>query len=156
MAANIDNVRVLSLDGGGVRGLASLIILQRIFHVLNVKFETSGRSADFSTPLKPSHFFDLMAGTSTGGLIAIMLGTLGMTVDDCIKNYLELAPKVFPKESLIARTGIGRLAKGAVGAPRFPAVVLETEVKRLVKEYTACGEEAVFDELPASEDRCKV
>src|SRR5262249_39842843 len=35
MSQNTKNIRLLSLDGGGVRGLASLIILQNVFHVLN-------------------------------------------------------------------------------------------------------------------------
>lgn len=97
-----------------------------------------------------------MVGTSTGGLIAIMLGTLEMTVDECIKNYLDLAPKIFPKEGFISRSKPGKLVRGALGSARFPAEVLEAEVKRLVHEYTSNGENAVFDELPPSKDRSRV
>ncbi|KAI1407273.1 FabD/lysophospholipase-like protein [Hypoxylon sp. FL1857] len=46
-------------------------------------------------PFLPCHYFDYIAGTSTGGLIAIMLGRFRMTVDDCIHEYLHLAGKVF-------------------------------------------------------------
>ena len=63
--------RVLSLDGGGVRGLSSLVILREIME------EIQRKSAVQDTPL-PCQFFDLIGGTSTGGLIAIMLGRLRM------------------------------------------------------------------------------
>jgi hypothetical protein len=35
----------------------------------------------------PCHYFDYIAGTSVGGLIAIMLGMFGMDVDDCINEF---------------------------------------------------------------------
>jgi len=63
--------RVLSLDGGGVRGLSSLLILREIMEDIERRI-----GAD-ETP-KPCEYFDLIGGTSTGGLIAIMLGLLGM------------------------------------------------------------------------------
>ena len=43
----------------------------------------------------PCHYFDYIAGTSTGGLIGIMLGRLRMNVDDCIAEYEKLGTKVF-------------------------------------------------------------
>ena len=43
----------------------------------------------------PCHYFDYMAGTSTGGLISIMLGRLRMSIDDCIKEYENLGGQVF-------------------------------------------------------------
>jgi hypothetical protein len=70
--------RILSLDGGGVRGLSSLLILRDIMKGI-------GQPVD-ATDVKPCEYFDLIGGTSTGGLIAIMLGTLGMvplTFEQC-------------------------------------------------------------------------
>ena len=64
-------LRVLALDGGGVRGLSSLLLLPEIME--NIERETG---AD-ETPL-PCQYFNLIGGTSTGGLIAIMLGRLEM------------------------------------------------------------------------------
>ncbi|CAH0002315.1 unnamed protein product [Clonostachys byssicola] len=52
-------------DGGGVRGLASLLILKRVLYLINP-----------DSPPKACEIFDFIAGTSTGGLIAIMLGRL--------------------------------------------------------------------------------
>ncbi len=63
--------RILSLDGGGVRGLSSLLILRDIMEDIERRTEAD------ETP-KPCEYFDLIGGTSTGGLIAIMLGLLGM------------------------------------------------------------------------------
>jgi patatin-like phospholipase/acyl hydrolase len=55
-----------------VRGLSSLLILREIM-------EEIGRRTKKSTP-SPSQYFDLIGGTGTGGLIAIMLGLLGMVI----------------------------------------------------------------------------
>ncbi|KAI9847126.1 MAG: hypothetical protein M1838_001009 [Thelocarpon superellum] len=78
---------LLSLDGGGVRGLSSLLILKQLMERIDPK-----------SPPKPCDHFDMMAGTSTGGLIAIMLGRLRMTVDDCIRSYSTLAEEVFQQK----------------------------------------------------------
>jgi patatin-like phospholipase/acyl hydrolase len=53
---------LLSLDGGGVRGLSSLYILQSIMNRLNFMREEAGLR-----PKKPCEIFDLIGGTSTGG-----------------------------------------------------------------------------------------
>jgi patatin-like phospholipase/acyl hydrolase len=54
-----------------VRGLSSLLILREIMKSVGARVRAS------ETP-KPCDYFDLIGGTSTGGLIAIMLGVLGM------------------------------------------------------------------------------
>jgi len=43
----------------------------------------------------PCDFFDLIAGTSTGSLIAIMLARLGYSVDEAIRKYDKLGPQIF-------------------------------------------------------------
>lgn len=48
--------RILCMDGGGVRGLSTLLILRRIMHRLE------GDKLHF-----PHKWFDIIAGTSTGG-----------------------------------------------------------------------------------------
>jgi patatin-like phospholipase/acyl hydrolase len=53
---------LLSLDGGGVRGLSTLYILKIIMDRLN-----HSRKADALPPVKPCEIFDLIGGTSTGG-----------------------------------------------------------------------------------------
>ena len=77
-------LRILSLDGGGVRGLAELLIIQNLMQ--RIQFLSKGRGKSHpggggsrTLPL-PSQFFDLICGTSTGGLIALMLGRLNMVL----------------------------------------------------------------------------
>jgi len=77
---------LLSLDGGGVRGLSSLQILKRLMESINPE-----------DPPKPCDYFDMIGGTSTGGLIALMLGRLCMPVDEAIEAYIVLAPRIFTK-----------------------------------------------------------
>jgi patatin-like phospholipase/acyl hydrolase len=75
---------LLCLDGGGVRGLSSLQILKQLMELI-----------DHENPPKPCEYFDMIGGTSTGGLIAIMLGRLRMGVDECIEEYKRLSSDVF-------------------------------------------------------------
>jgi hypothetical protein len=53
---------LLSLDGGGVRGLSTLYILEGIMNRLNYMRGEAGLA-----PRKPCEIFDLIGGTSTGG-----------------------------------------------------------------------------------------
>jgi patatin-like phospholipase/acyl hydrolase len=53
---------LLSLDGGGVRGLSTLYILKSVMDRLNYM-----RRAENLPPMKPCDVFDLIGGTSTGG-----------------------------------------------------------------------------------------
>lgn len=52
------NLKLLSLDGGGVRGLSSLYILQELMKQV---------ADDPNHPPKPCYWFDMIGGTSTGG-----------------------------------------------------------------------------------------
>ncbi|KAH6649430.1 acyl transferase/acyl hydrolase/lysophospholipase [Chaetomium tenue] len=81
---------LLALDGGGVRGLSALHILKGIMEQLNHERTKSGLDH-----VKPCDVFDMIGGTSTGGLIAIMLGRLEMDVDECIAAYNKLSAVVF-------------------------------------------------------------
>jgi predicted acylesterase/phospholipase RssA len=86
-------VRVLSLDGGGVRGLSSLLILEHFVEDLSRKLKKP-------SVLLPCDVFDLIVGTSTGGIIALMLGRLRMSVAECIREYMSLAEEVFGNSHL--------------------------------------------------------
>lgn len=77
-------------DGGGIRGLSSLYILRHVFYRLNYDRAEQGQSA-----IEPWQYFDLIGGTSTGGIIALMLGRLRMSIDECVAAYENLGEAVF-------------------------------------------------------------
>ena len=70
--------RLLALDGGGVRGLSSLLIIEQLMKEVQRLREEEGDPTPDGKPPLPCQYFDLICGTSTGGLIAIMLGRLRM------------------------------------------------------------------------------
>lgn len=80
--------RILSLDGGGIRGALTLGYLKKIETILKEK-----NGQDY---LLCDHF-DLIGGTSTGSIIAAGLAT-GLTVDNLVELYMDLGGKIFGKK----------------------------------------------------------
>jgi hypothetical protein len=95
--------RVLALDGGGVRGILTVGYLERVEEILRGRH---GGSAGF----RLSHYFDLIAGTSTGAIIAACLAK-GMAVSDVRDLYQKLAGSIFKRSPF--RWGILRARYGA-------------------------------------------
>ncbi|KAI1030623.1 hypothetical protein LB505_004124 [Fusarium chuoi] len=83
---------LLSLDGGGVKGLFSIIVIDRLMQ------ETRRLEGPGAENKKPCDYFDLIGGTSTGGLLAIMLGRLQMDTQLCIQAYKSLSKEVFSRK----------------------------------------------------------
>jgi hypothetical protein len=79
--------RLLTLDGGGVRGIIAIAFLERIEAVLKAR---SGKGEAF----RLSDHFHLVGGTSTGAIIAAALA-LGRTAAETKALYFDLAPRVF-------------------------------------------------------------
>ena len=72
-------LRILSLDGGGIRGISSLYILKEVMRQIARDYQADNPAApELSLSPRPFEYFDLISGTSTGGLIALMLGRLRM------------------------------------------------------------------------------
>ena len=78
---------LLALDGGGIRGLIAVQVLAEIERQLQ---EASGRGDDFVL----ADYFDYIAGTSTGALIAVAL-SLGMRASEIRDFYLEGSKRLF-------------------------------------------------------------
>ena len=78
-------VRVLALDGGGIRGIASI-------NILRVLSEACGGA-------EIADMFDLIAGTSTGGIIATACG-LGFNGSELKELYKTSAQEVCPECAL--------------------------------------------------------
>jgi uncharacterized protein len=83
--------RMLAMDGGGIRGLVTLGILERIEKLVKGK-----------TGLQLCDYFDYVAGTSTGAIIAAGLAR-GMNVADLINFYTSCGRQMFDPSSIIER-----------------------------------------------------
>jgi hypothetical protein len=71
--------RILTIDGGGIKGVVPAAFLAEVEEAL-------GESI--------THYFDLIAGTSTGGIIALGLG-LGLSAAEILHFYEQLGPAIF-------------------------------------------------------------
>ncbi|KAL3426622.1 phosphorylase superfamily protein [Phlyctema vagabunda] len=101
---------------------------------------------DQENPPKPCDYFDMIGGTSTGGLIAVMLGRLKMSIEDSINAYLSLSDRVFQKKR--HRVTI----KGNIQG-RFDSEELARAVKEVVTAQTL-NEDALLKDV--SDNACKV
>ncbi|KAK4163643.1 acyl transferase/acyl hydrolase/lysophospholipase [Cladorrhinum sp. PSN259] len=119
-------LRILSLDGGGVRGYSMFIILQELMHRTFVEIE--GRPPKRSEIPKPCDHFDLIVGTGTGGLVALMLGRLRLDIETCKELYVRLTRMVFETDKTIA--GI------PYRSTLFKATKLEEAIREAVREHT--------------------
>jgi len=86
-------VRILSLDGGGVRGLVEIAVLRRLLAGAATVAAAQGQPAPHLCDL-----FDIVVGTSTGGVIALG-AVLGMPLDELEQVYRETAAVIFKPES---------------------------------------------------------
>lgn len=80
-------LRILSLDGGGSRGMVAVTALQRML-------KTIGNGAEVADS------FDIVAGTSTGGIIAFLTALRRETSDQAVERYNELIKQIFVKSAL--------------------------------------------------------
>jgi uncharacterized protein len=83
--------KMLALDGGGIRGLITLGILREVERIIQEK-----------TRLALCDYFDYIAGTSTGAIIAAGLAR-GKTTSDLIAFYQQYGPTMFDPAALIQR-----------------------------------------------------
>lgn len=90
---NHKKIRILSLDGGGIRGIITCVILKYIEELIQKKHPEA----------KLGDYFDLISGTSTGGLIACVLlvpdkknsKTAKYSIDTALKLYAEKGGDIF-------------------------------------------------------------
>ncbi|KAF8241567.1 hypothetical protein K440DRAFT_569550 [Wilcoxina mikolae CBS 423.85] len=90
--------RVLSLDGGGVRSIVQLKILATLEKIIGL-----------GLPIR--EFFDLIVGTSAGGIVALGLGMRRMTTDQCLQMFREFANAAFTGHPGSGFFGIGILVE---------------------------------------------
>jgi uncharacterized protein len=110
--------RILSLDGGGIRGLITAIWLNR----LEQKLGSSLRE-----------HFELVAGTSTGSLIACAV-SLGIPTATIVDLYLTQGKEVFPPSARRILSRIGRTFSQGLDAPRYDGKGLERVLKQVFSD----------------------
>lgn len=89
----------------------------------------------------PCQVFDLICGTSTGGLIALLLGRLGLDCPSAILTYKELGPS-------ISRQDDGMIWVNMIKGGKCPSAAFESLLAEVVSKYT--GDERALLKAPKS------
>nr|XP_027095218.1 patatin-like protein 2 isoform X2 [Coffea arabica] len=122
-------ITILSIDGGGIRGLIPAVILEYLESQLQELDGEDARLADY---------FDVIAGTSTGGLITSMLAAPDenkrplFAAKDIKPFYLENGPKIFPQKW--GRLASVRSALNALFGPKYDGQYLHQVVREKLGE----------------------
>jgi hypothetical protein len=122
--------RILSLDGGGIRGILTLQFLKTVETLVKQRLGDDALLCDD---------FDLIGGTSTGSIIAAGLAC-GMTVDALEKLYTTIGASVFRPG------GLARFLPGSLQgklAPKFPSEPLQRELDRQLGADTTLGSDKI-------------
>ncbi|KAL2820557.1 hypothetical protein BDW59DRAFT_174473 [Aspergillus cavernicola] len=117
--------RILSLDGGGIRGIVELTILQQIEKALG-------------PGLYIQDFFDLIVGTSTGGIIALGLGARGLSVQESIYEFRRLCKKAFTRRKGAGIPGLERIIT-ASNHSKYETRPFEDALKSIYEENRLFG-----------------
>ncbi|CAL4983990.1 unnamed protein product [Urochloa decumbens] len=169
-----ERITVLSIDGGGIRGLIPSVVLASLEQELQNLDGKNARIADY---------FDVIAGTSTGALIAAMLVTPDKSkgtdrprsAEEIKKLYLEIGPKIFPPMNPVRK--LARMLRGPIYDHKFlhekirditgdlrldqtltkilvPAFDVRRLFPRILSSYKPQGEERAHDRKPKLSDVC--
>lgn len=109
-------LRILSLDGGGTRGVLSIALIKELMKRIGKQY--------------PHEVFDIICGTSTGGIIACLLGLQMRSIKETETLYDDLIDRVFGKKSNLKLVS-------------EQALYDEIEFERIL--YSLCGEELLLD-----------
>ena len=113
-------IRVLAIDGGGIRGVIPARVLVHIEEILRV--------VSRNEKAKISDYFDLVAGTSTGGILTalILAPEPGYSATDMVKLYVDYGAEIFTRSArtkLIDRNGL------------FHPLYQHEAIERILKTY---------------------
>jgi uncharacterized protein len=108
-----DRFQILALDGGGAKALFTAHVLARLEQDLGVSISDS---------------FDLIAGTSAGGIVALALGT-GLAPSEIVTHFKSLVVTVFPSARRRWWRRLGQLTR-----PIYDADALRTSLEGVLGE----------------------
>jgi uncharacterized protein len=112
-AQTVKPFKILTIDGGGIKGLYSSKVLEH----LEDKYKCS-----------ISDYFDMICGTSTGGLIALALA-LKIPASEISNFYEEHGKKIFPK-----RTKLGGILRQTVWRGKYNDKALRTALEKIFEQ----------------------
>jgi patatin-like phospholipase/acyl hydrolase len=112
--------RILSIDGGGIRGIVTAVLMQRLK-------ATPGLEGFLDN-------VDLVAGTSTGGLLALGIAR-GLGLDEIRDLYVNDGPEIFDDSWLDDLLDLGKL-RGA----DYKSAPMRRVFKRILGEGTTLGQ----------------
>ncbi|UCS93051.1 patatin-like phospholipase family protein [Echinicola marina] len=128
-------VRILSIDGGGIRGILPGVVLGQ----LEKKIQRKGKDEN----LRLSDMFDFMAGTSTGGILTLAYLTPNeenrpkLTAEEAVNIYLDRGDEIFDVSKWQKiKSGMGILDEKFDASELEEALndtFLETELSQLLK-----------------------
>jgi patatin-like phospholipase/acyl hydrolase len=127
-------LRLLALDGGGVRGIMGLVILRELMSRVQ-------KRKNLPEMPRPADYFELAGGTSTGSIMGIMLFRLRMNVDDTIKEYDRIAKTIFSPKiygwdiSWIPGASYLNNSKALVQDSRFDAGSMSKAIDEVVEKF---------------------
>ncbi|KAK0604077.1 hypothetical protein LWI29_011763 [Acer saccharum] len=126
-------ITVLSIDGGGIRGIIPGTLLAFLESKLQELDGPQARIADY---------FDIVAGTSTGGLISTMLATPNkegkpmFAAKDINNFYFEHLPKIFPQDSNSNFLSSMTNFIGELTGPKYDGKYLRTVINQQLGDVT--------------------
>ncbi|HDS9724645.1 MULTISPECIES: CBASS cGAMP-activated phospholipase [Enterobacter] len=125
-AGNHYGVRILSLNGGGARGMFTISVLSEIERILASKHPNQD--------IKIGDYFDLITGTSIGGILALGLAT-GKSARELERVFFDRANDIFPK-----RWSLTNLLR-SLCAPIYRSHPLRETIQEMI------GAETTFNDL---------
>ncbi|XVE89963.1 hypothetical protein DITRI_Ditri20bG0038600 [Diplodiscus trichospermus] len=129
MATDGKLITILSIDGGGVRGIIPGTILAFLETQLQKLDGENARIADY---------FDFIAGTSTGGLVTAMLAFPNennrpiFAAKDINRFYLQESPHIFPQEPEQPHQLVAIWIERAALAPKYDGLYLHKMIKEML------------------------
>ena len=111
---NAGRFRILSLDGGGIRGIITAVWLDRL-------------ERELKGPVR--QHFDLIAGTSTGGILALAVAD-GIDAAKIIEMYKDYGREIFPEPASRLWSRLTRTFSQGISAPKYDDRGLERVLRR--------------------------
>ena len=140
-----NKVTILSIDGGGIRGIIPAVILNYIEK--RIRFQTNNPNATLAD------YFDLVAGTSTGGILACYyLHPNRYAASEAIEMYAKHGKDIFNRKLL--RHGVTREKYTATGLEKVlndcmgNVTLAETRTNCMITSYDVNDRKAVFFTSP--------